>query len=399
MADLSDRGFDLKFSTPRDELSFFELGERIYDHAILFPQKSKGLGPSLTPQELVKFINHGGNILVGASTGAGAAIRDFAKELEIDLAERDTLMADHFNFDGSSDERHTTIVTSKFGSNEFIISKEVQDGSPIIYKGIGHGLGNSPLLTPVLGASRTAYSYDVKEEFEASEDPWVAGSQAWLVSVFQARNNARVGITGSVEMFSNKALDTVLDDGKIAGNKNFARDLTQWVFQEKSVLRSADLKHSLANESLLTTSPSMYRVKNEVQFSISLQQYSGDTWKPYVANDVQLELIMLDPYIRTTLDVLEMRPDSATYFTAFMLPDHYGVFHFKVNYKRNGLTYIEERSQITIRHFRHDEYDRFLSAAYPYYTATATTIGGFLVFCLIWLFSQSKITAGAKKVN
>lgn len=394
-----ERGYELKFSTPKDDFNFFELEERVYDHAILFPQKSKGLGPNLTPQELAKFINEGGNLLIGASTSVATSIRDLTRELEIDLGERDSLMADHFNYDATSDERHTTILGSDFTDNAFILSSEVRDGAPIVYKGIGHSLDNGQLITPILRASRTAYSYDTKEEFESVDNPWVAGTQAWLVSAVQARNNARVGVTGSVEMFSDAAFDLQLEDGKTSGNKNFAREFTSWVFQEKGVLRAFDLKHSLANQSAAEILPTMYRVKNEVTFAISLQQWSDDKWVPYVANDVQLELIMLDPYIRTTLDVVATDSTSARYSATFMLPDHYGVFHFKVNYKRNGLSYVEERSQVTIRHYRHDEYDRFLTAAYPYYTATGTTIIGFLAFCMIWLFNQSKATKGMKKTE
>lgn len=363
----------------------------------MFPQKSKGLGPELTPQKLAEFVNAGGNLLLGASSTAATSVRDFAKELEVDFAERDTLMADHFNYDSSSDERHTTILSDEFSANEHILSSETRQGAPILYKGIGHSLGNGQLITPVLGASRTAYSYDTKEEFESAEDPWVAGSQAWLVSAVQARNNARIGLTGSVEMFSNAAFESVLEDGKLAGNRQFAQDFTEWIFQERGVLRSFDLRHSLANESFSDVSPAMYRVKNNIAFEISLQKYEDGQWSPYFANDVQLELIMLDPYVRTRLDVVSATATAAVYRTSFMLPDHYGVFHFKVNYKRNGLSYIEDRSQVTIRHFRHDEYERFLTAAYPYYTATATTILGFLAFCVFWLFNQSKTIVEVKK--
>lgn len=353
----------------------------------------------MSPQELAKFVDAGGNILLGASSTAASSIRDFARELDVELGERDSLIADHFNYEASSDEKHTSILSSRFTENEFILSKEVQDGAPIVYKGVGHSLGNSHLISPILGASRTSYSYDTKEEFEAAEDPWTAGTQTWLVSGVQARNNARIGISGSVELFSNAAFTIELEDGKIAGNQNFARDFTQWIFQERGVLRSFGLGHALANQSVAEILPTTYRVKNDVTFEISLQQYEHGKWKPYVASDVQLELIMLDPYIRTTLDVVSTSADSAKYSSTFMLPDHYGVFHFKVNYKRNGLSYIEDRAQVTIRHFRHDEYGRFLTAAYPYYTATTTTILGFLSFCLVWLFNQSKHTAGPKKTN
>jgi len=68
---------------------------------------------------------------------------------------------------------------------------------------------------------------------------------------------------------------------------------------------------------------------------------------------------MLNPYIRVNL--VDGRAD-------LRLPDVYGVYTFRVNYKRIGYTSIDEQDVIAIRPVRHDGYPRFLSAAWPYYT-------------------------------
>ncbi|ORY84936.1 dolichyl-di-phosphooligosaccharide-protein glycotransferase subunit [Protomyces lactucae-debilis] len=395
---LQQRGFDIHYAEPKSDFSFFHLEERAYDHAILFPQKSKGLGPELTPQALSRFVEAGGNLLIGASSTMSPAIRDFARELGIELADRDSLMVDHFKADKEAkDDKHTTLLLDGFVKSP-ILSSEVVKGAPVIFKGVGHALGNSPLLQPILQADSTAYSYDTKEEFEAAEAPWVAGKQAYLVSALQARNNARVVVAGSVDLFSDAAMTRIIG-GKQAGNALFARDVTQWVFQEKAVIRAFGLRHALANTTFEETLPSMYRVKNEVAFEIQMQQWKDDRWVPYTAADVQLELIMLDPYIRANLEVAGTTTEATRYIKTFMLPDHYGVFHFKVNYKRPGLSYIEERQQVTIRHYRHDEYPRFLSAAWPYYASTATVIAGFLVFSGLWLFNQPTAMPDVKKAQ
>ncbi len=287
------------------------------------------------------------------------AFRALAKEMDVELAERNSLVVDHHCYDVSSDERHSTILAGKFATDEHIISAKVREGGPILYKGIAHSLGNSPLIQPILAASRTSYSYDTSEEFEAVEDPWIAGPQTWLVSAVQARNNARVGISGSVEMFSNDFMAaTIGNPGSIptrSGNRAFVQELTEWIFHEKGVIRASKLDHRLLHEPNNGTLPSTYRVGNEVEISVRLQQYGNDRWQAFDASDVQLELIMLDPYIRTTLSHKTKHEDYMTYSTSITLPDHYGVFHFKVNYKRPGLSYVEERSQVTIRHFRHNE--------------------------------------------
>ncbi|CAL5325059.1 unnamed protein product [Camellia sinensis] len=53
----------------------------------------------------------------------------------------------------------------------------------------------------VLGASPSAYSANPKSKL--SNPPSLTGSAISLVSVVQARNNARIMIVGSLDMFSN----------------------------------------------------------------------------------------------------------------------------------------------------------------------------------------------------
>lgn len=41
--------------------------------------------------------------------------------------------------------------------------------------------------------------------------------------------------------------------------------------------------------------------------------------------------------------------------------------------------------QVPVRPFRHNEFERFLTAAYPYYAATASTMAAFFLFTLAFL--------------
>ena len=122
-------------------------------------------------------------------------------------------------------------------------------------------------------------------------------------------------------------------------------------------------------------------------YILEVSEYVNDKWVPFKANDIQLEIIMLDPYIRTTLKQVPVAPEHHFgRFTAHVtLPDVYGVFTLKVNYKRSGLTYLLAEDVVALRPFRHNEYDRFLTAAYPYYASVGSMIVGFIVFSLVWL--------------
>jgi oligosaccharyltransferase complex subunit beta len=178
-------------------------------------------------------------------------------------------------------------------------------------------------------------------------------------------------------------------DGKENGNKFLADDLTAWTFHETLVIKSNYLHHSAPNSTSLN--PPVYRVSDPVTVSLSLSQYNpvSQSYEPFLApsaNPVQLDVTMLDPYIRTSLPHTSSDSTSAIYSKEFTLPDHYGVFNFKVQYRVPGYTYVYEREQFTIRHKKHNEYPRFLEAAWSYYAGYTIVSVGFLIFCAVWLW-------------
>ncbi|KTW26079.1 hypothetical protein T552_02972 [Pneumocystis carinii B80] len=352
------RGYNLTFKDPEiDSIQLFKYEERIYDHLILFFTKEKNskFEQHFTNSKIHEFIDRGGNILIATLSTMPKNIRNLTNELGVYLAEKDNLVVDHFSYDKSDSQKHSLLLVDNFKKNSYILSDKVIEGPPILYRGISHFLGNGQLIVPILAAGRTAYTYNTKDESNFVKKPWVAGSQTYLITGFQARNNARIIVTGSIEMFSNKFFNSYFKKNVKFGNEEFVKDITEWLFQEKSVLKVGLVKHNLADKTLVTNPPNIYKVKDNVTFEITLSQYKNDSWIPFTVSDIQLELIMLDPYIRTALKETSRISNSSIYSTTFSLPDHYGIFHFKVNYKRPGLSYIEERSTITIRHYRHDE--------------------------------------------
>ncbi|CAO3645821.1 unnamed protein product [Cunninghamella echinulata] len=214
-----------------------------------------------------------------------------------------------------------------------------------------------------------------------------------LVASFQTRASSRISFSGSLALFSDALWEDTNSKKKenndsghsVNGNEAFVTELTKWTFQEKSVLKIMDHRHHKEDgfEAL-----EWYRIKDSIVYLIEISEYKDGKWVPYHANDVQLEVIMLDPYIRTTLKEEQTKDDQHHYgrFVGHVkLPDVYGVFTLKVNYKRPGLTYLLAEDVVAIRPFRHNEYPRFLTAAYPYYVSVGSMIVGFLVFSIVWL--------------
>ncbi|GJC82681.1 dolichyl-diphosphooligosaccharide--protein glycosyltransferase subunit wbp1 [Colletotrichum liriopes] len=403
LGDLESRGFSITYETPKsDSLQLFKLGERVYDHVLLFPSKSKGLGPNLTPNILLQFINAKGNILLSLSSTATVptSIVSLLAELDIALpADRTGLIVDHFNYDTvSATEKHDVLAipapkSSRAGVKNFFY----EDGQVIAFpSGIGHILGPGQLLTPILRAPKTAYSYNPKEQAEVvdANDLFAAGEQLGLVSAFQARNSARFTVVGSAELLSDKWFDVKIKPattGKevTTWNREFAKRVAGWTFHEIGVLRVNNIEHHL-NEAANETNPEIYRVKNEVTYSISLSEYSWDKWTPFT-HAVPFHRLPLAPKASTA--------DASTYTTSFVLPDQHGIFNFKINYKRPFLTNVEEKNTVSVRHMAHDEWPRsyVISGAWPWLTGIFATVTGFVLFSAVWMYSAPTNAATATK--
>lgn len=239
----------------------------------------------MTPHLLLQFIKQNGNILLtlSADSPTPTAISSLLLELDIHLApDRNSLVVDHFNYDTSSvSEKHDVLLLPlpsalRSDARNFFGG----DGTIAFPRAVAQELGNSsPLLAPILRAKSTAYSYNPKDEAEAVEDPFSVGEQISLVSSMQARNSARFMVFGSAEALENTWFNAEIKavggkDGK-TGNREFAKQVTAWTFQELGVLKVGNVQHHLSSISeeaagndnvtqLGYLNPTIYRVKNDV---------------------------------------------------------------------------------------------------------------------------------------
>ncbi|KAK9316099.1 Dolichyl-diphosphooligosaccharide--protein glycosyltransferase subunit WBP1 [Lipomyces starkeyi] len=385
--DLKGRDFALDFRSANDpHLSLFNYGERAYDHVILtLPPTQKALGPNLLAKPLLEFMTNGGNVLVllNPNEHALSSVREFARELDIHLPFRDTKLVDHFHFDTvASPNLHDRLILDPETSLVEPSILQVATNKKIVYSGSAFALGNNHLLFPILRASDTAYVYDPAEELLASDSPFVSGTQAYLVAGIQARNNARAVIVASSSMLSNDAINAA-----DSANRELAAGITKWTFQESGVIKLASVTHKLANTA--EENPQIYRVKQNITYEAEISEWTGDKWVPFAADDVQLEFTMLDPYYRLTLTPVGANGDSELYATTFQAPDQHGMFTFHLNYKRTGLSYVEDKRTVTLRHFGHNEFLRSFEIpnAYPYITSVVVVVVAWVLFTVLWVFS------------
>jgi len=411
LGDLETRGFKLSFETPKSEsLKLFHLGERTYDHLIIFPTKVKGLGPNLTPNIILDFLGAKGNILLALSSSSAApsSLVSLLAELDIQLpVDRTGLVVDHFNYDSeSAADSHDVLLLPPPKPLRSDIKDIFSTGAPAdeviaFPHGVGATLGAGELLTPILRAPRTAYSYNPKEQAEAvTDDLFAAGEQLALVSTFQARNSARFTLVGAAELLQDKWFDaSVKEVGSNKAvktfNREFSKRLSGWTFQELGVLRVNWIEHHLNEKGATNESnPKIYRIKNDVTYTISLSEYAYDKWTAFTlpsTDTLQLEFSMLSPFHRLplTLDPKHSTLEQAAYTASFKLPDQHGIFNFKINYKRPFFSNLEEKNTVSVRHMAHDEWPRsfVISGAWPWITGIGATVVGWLGFCALWMYS------------
>lgn len=362
-------------------------------------------------------------------------------ELDIQLpSDRNTVVVDHFNYDTlSAGDAHDVLLLSAPGALRADVKNyfDVTGGPIAMPRAVGQTLGNaSPLLAPILRAPATAYSYDSKDEAEAVENPFATGKQLSLVSALQARNSARFTVIGSAEMLEDKWFDATVSLGgqeSQTANREFAKRVAGWTFQELGVLKVGRVAHYLnegvtkknATDTLgalghLDLNPKMYRIKNDVvcfsewpppfphpvtnkhpkTYTITVSEYTWDHYAPFTVpstDALQLEFTMLSPYHRLALlpsTSTTTTPNATTFTASIRLPDQHGIFNFRVNYKRPMLTYIDEKDTVTVRHFAHDEWPRSwaISGAWVWIVGVWGTVGGWLAFCAVWLYSSKPVT-------
>jgi oligosaccharyltransferase complex subunit beta len=164
--------------------------------------------------------------------------------------------------------------------------------NPLLYKGIGMNLVNyeNYQLYNLIKAEPTTFSKNYK-----TGQAIRAGTAITLLAGVQGLNNARAILAGSLHFFSNDALSN-----SAFGNKNVVVDLLRWVFREKGVIRVKTMNYHGEGVEHKET---LFNVGEKLYFTAEIEEHdsASDTWKPYIADDLQVELVMLDPWVRTTL--------------------------------------------------------------------------------------------------
>ncbi|KAL1137786.1 hypothetical protein AAG570_009482 [Ranatra chinensis] len=394
---LRDRGYTLTFKLADDSsLLLSKYGEFLFDHLIIFAPSVEEFGGAVSVEAITDFIDGGGNVLVAGSSMSGDVLRELTSECGFEIDEEGASVIDHLNYDVNDNGKHTLIVadTSNLIDASVIVGKK-DELAPLLYQGTGLIADvDNPLVLQLLTASSSAYSYIPDQPLK--EYPHAVGKNTLLIAALQARNNARVVFSGSLYFFSDEAFTSPVQKalgGKhytTSGNKDVAIALTKWVLKETGVLKVKSVSHHRQGEK---TPPQSYTIMDTVVFSLELERKTNHGWIPHDADDVQLEFVRIDPFVRTKL----VRKSPGSYKAVFKIPDVYGVYQFKVDYNRIGYTAIYSSTQVSVRPLEHTQYERFIPNAYPYYASAFSMMVGVFLFSIVFLhFKEDSVKSKAE---
>lgn len=389
----------------------------------------------LSAQSLVSFAKDGGNIVFAFDSQRADWLRDLAREFSIEVTNKGETLVDHFNYNkGAESGLHTSVFVDGSGivRNPAIFSPETiaqTSTVPLLFGNTAaHRLGANPQAFPLVTPSHTSYTSS-----KTGGTPNLLGTDDGmsLISSFQLKDNsARVTFIGSIDFLTDDYVE--LQSAKSSSGKTFTdtlnaavlNDVTLWTFQSHGVLKvirrshhrvrssPTDIRESY-EESADGSVAKMYRIKDNVVYGVEIAQFDTRKggWVPAPEDlDMQVKLIMIDPFITTNLTAQSMGSSSPSlqqsaldgalednssqaytlYTSTFMLPDRLGVYTFQTHWSRTGWSFINVKDTTPIRAFNHDENPRYLPASWPYLAASLSTIVGFLLFTGLWLFTAEK---------
>lgn len=241
----------------------------------------------LKVRDIISYFDEGGNVIVIGDVDTSFSYRKLFYAFGIELEESGTVLKDHFSNHGSV----RTISTLNYEPISPFFSQNTCK-KPLLYEGIGLNLVNyeNYQLYNLIKAEPTTFSKN-----EITKVAVRAGTSITLTAGVQGLNNARAILSGSLYFFSNEALEN-----REFGNRQVVEDLIDWNIKRKGIVRVKSMSYHGVGVDHKET---LFNVGEKLFFSAEIEEYDSfhDVWTPYVADDLQVELVMLDPWVRTTL--------------------------------------------------------------------------------------------------
>lgn len=369
---------DLQVASSEKEIVIKKDGDYLYDGVALLCPTALGMDSKLPISSLIKFLESGRDILFVAGFQFSDYSRAVAKMIGVDLTESDELVMDHVNSAGDG-----WVYAGGHVSSWRLFGKSESDAK-IAYKGPAATLfADNELIDSVVWGGGSSYA--AKDKAAPLRKPMRAqGSASVLGAVLSTRARSRAAYWGSLEALSNDAAEKYGQDHSKA-----LQTFSAWPFGHGGVLEVTSTRHYLLGEKEDSGKDRGrgYRVKDVVAFEMDILEWRGNEarYRPFSADDIQLEFTMLNPWVRTHFVSL----GNGTFHAEVKIPDQIGIYKFVLAHYRAGISPIAFEEVVPVRPFLHNEYDRFLLQAVPYYTSAFSMIAGVLLLGFVFLnFSE-----------
>ncbi|CAI2365420.1 unnamed protein product [Moneuplotes crassus] len=403
--DISLRFFDQPVTPGLEEGTFDDRVGRTnddfhYDHLMIMASTASSFrNQGFTNDDVLQFFDSGRNLFIAGSTKAKGFARDMFKEFGAQLYPAKAEITGQAGQVKIQDLEDQGLTATK-QINQAIKNTIVNVDSEVAFLGSGIKVDpDNSYSFPILSGndglkaklpSKNVGGKEVKREF--------LGEDVVLVSGYQSRYNQRAVLSASIEICTDKFINAtqVGEDVTTSPNYQFCLETLKWNFQAKSVLKLENFDHSLVDTSLVETGRQKiqeYKLRDEIQVSFDIYEKVDNEWVPFKADDVVLEFIMLNPFNIETMQNTE----GAHYNVKFNVPDHNGVYKFKIDYLSPGYTRVYYDEITPVRVFNHDEFPTYDARAYPYFAAVYLLTIAFIIFSASYAFMSDKPLKKMKK--
>ena len=345
----------------------------VYDNLVLFAPEAEDLLGHLDTDPITQFIQHGGNVFFAASSKSTSfLIHELAVKCGIQLgdttADDDTMMAD----DGTAGDTNPTTYSNVQSTTDettgtTVVTQSDWPGMDQEWKVLYNGVTMSKVASSrkaTIAAHRNANSRSKSYYTPLLHISSTTGGISEVVVGVEARNGARVVVSGSWDMCSN----ALYHHKHTNDNPHFCNYISAWAFQEKGQLRATvqltptetntntgaeQNNKALWSAGVASHLSTTYSANDTLAIHVAMEEVDRHDqnqmqWHAHdvpTGNKIHVHVLSLGKVISHV--VLEAQQD-ATHAGRLQLPATYGAYVVQVLYENQGYSAFESRRTIYI---------------------------------------------------
>ncbi|ELP91019.1 dolichyl-diphosphooligosaccharide--protein glycosyltransferase, putative [Entamoeba invadens IP1] len=383
---VKELGEDIEIKEKTDLVELFEYDEPVYSTVLMLSPTFSFKSASIS--SFVKYVDAGGNLLVSLSGNYTEKYTDllYSFDMESDVATSKVV-----------DEIHT----AKNGEDEMVFSNNVLSNpkvfptkvNNVLFDGVALYLPESPMTSALLKGTETSTTSLHSTHIFAQKE------NITLVGALQARNNARVVVSGSTKLFSNKAFVNeyhTQNQKSVLDNKKFTKSVLEWVTQKSGVLVLKSFSWTKIDGVPAVSYDNQIVIGDTLKVQLEVEEKMNNKVTGYDAQDLQVEMKLLFPEASVYLT----SQGEGKYEGIIKTPLKFGVYTLLFKYNKPLQTYLEKKVTIPLRTYRSTQRESAytIKEAYPFFIAVATMIGSFVLFIPLYLI-QAKSCKKTEKVE